>query len=84
MPAAFSSHDTNCIPELLAALNAGHPVDLDALAANFDKIDRNAPPPDRELLTFLQGEPPIYWPEIERRPQPKFLRKMFELAGMPA
>lgn len=68
--------------ELLTALNTiNHPCDLDALAAHLDKIDRNDPPPDRELLTFLDGEPPIYWPPI--KPQPKLLRKIFELAGMP-
>ena len=78
-PAAAANPDTagatDCIPELLARLNAGHPVDLDALAANIDKIDRNSAPPDRELLTFLQGEPPIYWPS---RPRPTFLQALFD------
>ncbi len=77
-PLAISDtqYDTSDIPELLRALNEmnRHPVDLDALAANLDKIDRNSEPPQRELLTF-QALDPIYY-DVQK-PRTPFLQRIF-------
>ncbi|HXJ59413.1 MAG TPA: hypothetical protein VNU68_22445 [Verrucomicrobiae bacterium] len=94
IPEPYSVHNTNCIPELLAALNRdGHYVDLDLLAENIDKIDQSdvyakrAKPypdlgetPDRHQLTFLDAEP-IYWPVVQRTSLDCVMEWLLRLGG---
>ncbi len=78
-----TQYDTSDIPELLRALNNmtkhPHPIDLDALAANLEKIDQRSYPEDREELRFLRGIDPIYY-DVQKARTP-FLKKLFGSAG---